>query len=169
MPRLLVTDASIWIDLERTQLTARALRLPFEYVAPDLILGELGVEERDRLLAMGVCEEQLSGEEVLQIIELAGQYREPGIEDLSVLVLARRLHAVALTGDAGLRRAAEAEGLEVHGMLWLLDQMVASGVMRPGAAAEALAEMVAKGSRLPTSTCAAYQRKWRRAERSTSG
>ena len=36
--------------------------------------------------------------------------------------------AFLLTGDRVLREAAEAEGIAVHGLLWLLDRMEAEGV-----------------------------------------
>jgi hypothetical protein len=54
-----------------------------------------------------------------------------------------------LTGDSRLNDLAVASGLSVHGLLWLLDEMVRLRVLTPAQAADALQKMLNLGARLP--------------------
>ena len=54
-----------------------------------------------------------------------------------------------LTGEAILRTTAEQEGLEVHGMLWLMDEMFNKDLIDFPGAKKAYAAMKQDGSRLP--------------------
>jgi len=158
-----VTDANIWIDLENTGLFASALALPLDYAAPDLIIEELGKPTGRLLAQMGLRKEELSGEEVASMVRLGEKYRRPSRKDLSALVLAARLHAILLTGDAHLRRAAGTEGLEVHGTLWFLELMEVKGTASPAAALAGLEHMLnkPKPARLPKRECERLRSKWK--------
>lgn len=157
-----VTDATIWIDLEGTGLLPAAFELSLRYSAPDLIVAQLGEPTGSVLKGMGLNEEELSESEVGELLRLNTVYRAPGHADLSTIVLAQRLQAILLTGDAALRKAAEKEGLEVHGVLWLLDCMVAQRCATPAEALAGLDFMQAKPNpaRLPTRQCERYRRLW---------
>jgi len=58
-----------------------------------------------------------------------------------------------VTGDNSLRKAAEAEGVTVRGVLWVLDELVAAAAVTPARAAEGLRTMLAQGARLPSDEC----------------
>ena len=47
---------------------------------------------------------------------------------LCLLLAQRRSTSVLLTGDKLLRRAAEAAGVRVHGVLWVVDQLQEAGL-----------------------------------------
>ena len=82
-------------------------------------------------------------------MELRTRYRYPSDADLYALRLAIAQRWSLLTGDRELREAAEDRGLEVHGVLWVLDELVSAGVLTMQAAATALERMLAEGARLP--------------------
>ena len=54
-----------------------------------------------------------------------------------------------LTGDRNLRDFAMAEGIAVHGTLWLLDELVVCRIITPFEAKTSLEAMQRSGSRLP--------------------
>ncbi len=81
--------------------------------------------------------------------DLAARYLRPSRQDLFALVLAETLGATLLTGDGALREAAREMGVEVHGTIWLLDQMMAHGIIDGQKRAQALRLMIDSGSRLP--------------------
>jgi len=134
-----VVDASIWIDLHHGTMLVPAMRLQHEYHVPDAV----------QLLRLGVKKCELDGNGVMAVVALAAKYPAPSRADLFGLESARMLDAVLLTSDAALRKAAEREGVGVHGVLWLLDQLVEKEIITQKARAHALAAMKAAGSRLP--------------------
>jgi len=96
------------------------------------------------------------------MLELRGKNPPLSIADLSVLVLARQTGAVLLSGDGPLRTVARREGVEVHGILWVLDRLVAGGVLSGRRAAEVIGVMRQNGSRLPEEECERRIRAWMR-------
>jgi hypothetical protein len=83
-----------------------------------------------------------------------------GLVDAQVLWLAAKEKGILLTGDLPLRQEAERRKLSVHGLLWILAQMVGAGKLQPQAAAKALRIMLAKGARLPAPECERLLREW---------
>ncbi|MBC7083046.1 MAG: hypothetical protein H5T95_06085 [Firmicutes bacterium] len=158
-----VTDANIWIDLHAGGLARRVFDLPARFAAPDVIVQELLVPDGAELIGYGLASCELSGSEVRFVSQLRcrERYRAVSTNDLFALVLAMRLKAPLLTGDNHLRRAAEEHGVTVHGVLWLLDEMVRLQAIDMGTAATALGMMLVAGSRLPQQECAARLARWR--------
>jgi hypothetical protein len=163
--RRAVVDASIWIDLQAADLIEAAFNCPFQWHCPDFIVQELRYPSGNELVAKGMHEEHFSGDEVVEIVELGAQYPKPGRRDLSAIVLAKRLECMVLTGDGALRKAAEKESVEVHGILWLLQSMVELGQIEPRRAADAVDQIIKSGGRLPRSISRRYQKKWRNSQR----
>ena len=80
--------------------------------------------------------------------------------DLSALLLAKSLRASLVTGDRRLRVLALSQGLSVHGVLWILDEMVVNQVVTTSQATEALRRMIAQGARLPAGECLRRLERW---------
>ncbi len=147
---LCVTDSNIWIDLHRGDLIDEAFLLPFEFMAPDVIIAdELLTPNGGELVQLGLQEKELSGKQVLMVVDLAKRYVRPSRQDLFALVLARETDAILLTGDGDLRNVAHEISVEVHGTIWLLDQMVDRGIIDKRERANSLERMIKSGSRLP--------------------
>ncbi len=127
----------------------KALRLPQELIAPDVVIEELHTPDGEDLVDLGLRVMELSGSQVLMVLDLAERYARPSRQDLFALVLSREIEAILLTGDGSLREAAEREGVQVHGTIWLLDQMVEHEIIDKQERAASLKLMVESGSRLP--------------------
>jgi hypothetical protein len=131
--RVLVSDTSVLVDLERGGLLERVFDLPCEFVVPDVLYHrELEPYNGAELVRLGLRVHELDGEGV----RLALGYREVestlSLPDALALALAKTGGFTLLTGDGALRALAGKEDVECHGVLWLLDELWTRGVA-PGA------------------------------------
>lgn len=133
-----ITDTNIRIDLHRGQLLTQIFELPYELTAPDVIIAELDDPPGQFLISLGLQQRRFSGEQVAQVQILTRKYRGLSPKDLFALVLAKELRSFLLTGDQLLRKAVEAEGVTVHGTLWVLDKLITHRIILPREAAVAL-------------------------------
>lgn len=159
-PPLYVVDANVLIDLHIGQLLEEFFRLPFQLLAPDVIIAELQDPDGKKLLGYGLQSRELSGEQVMEVGSLAAAHRRVSTNDLFALVLARGLKVPLLTGDRYLARIGAQAGVVVHGTLWILDELVRLEVIAPAQAAAGLRRMLARGSRLPQVECQRRLKRW---------
>lgn len=164
MASVLVADANVLIDLQVGGLLRVSMRLPDDLLTVDIIAAELTEGTKKAIRAVRVPEEGLSGELLEDVVRFGRRYRRPSRPDLAGLVLARERSGILLTGDAGLREAAEQEGIACHGTLWLLDRLVALEVIEAREAAKALHRMMAADRRLPRAEVRQRLRRWESSE-----
>ncbi len=160
-PSRCVLDTNVPIDFHWGEMLEALFALPFDFLAPDVVVAELEVPDGQELLALGLRSLSLDGEQVSEVMTLAARHRRPSVNDLFALVLARTRGATLLTGDRALRDLAEAEGVDVHGTLWLLDELVRLKVATPWEASAGLNLMLDHGSRLPERESRLRIRRWR--------
>lgn len=121
---ILVSDTSVLIDLERADLLEEMFLLPFEFVVPDLLYGrELAGELGDRLLGLGLRIEILTPAELRRATIVNRQYTRLSVPDTFAFAIAESRRWGLLTGDSTLRELAVAEQIDMHGVLWLFDQL----------------------------------------------
>ena len=124
MTHVLVSDSSVLIDLERGSLMVAVFRLSCEFSVPDLLYErELKPFNGPDLIKLGLKVEELDGNGINKA--LIYRRREPALSlpDVFALSLAESGGYILLTGDQALRGLAEAEKVECHGVLWVLDRM----------------------------------------------
>lgn len=156
-----VTDANIWIDLHNADLLDAVFELEHTWRTPDLIVrDEVLTVDRDLLVDLGLDVRPLSGDELNQIAPLNGRYPRPSPKDLSAIVVADADDGIVVTGDGPLRSAAEEEDTTVHGVLWVLDELVEHGIVTEARAAGALHTMIQHGTRLPEPPVRKRLRRW---------
>ena len=127
--KILISDTSALVDLERASLLDLAFRMPFEFVVPDLLyVRELKGHGGDRLIELGMRIVELDGDGVTQALSYWRRRPALSLPDCFALTLAVRGRWTLLTGDAELRRLANAEHVECHGVLWLMDEMLQAAV-----------------------------------------
>lgn len=163
MPRsVCISDANIWIDLGHAALSASLFRLPFTFCSTDFVLVELHEAVKAQLLTLGLIVREFSDTEVSQLFVLQAANTNISLEDVSCYFLAREDDQILLTGDRRLRAQAAADGVEVHGVLWLLDEMVHHTVITPATAADGLQAMLDNAARLPKVECDRRLADWRK-------
>ncbi len=155
-----VVDTSLLIDMYIGRIMVEFFKLPYSFVAPDVIIAELQEPDGKTLMELGLQQGELTGSQILEVLQLRAQYQQPSVNDLFALVLARVFLATLLTGDGNLRKAAHQEGIPIHGTLWVLDEMVRLKIISQLQAAEALKLMCERGSRLPQDECDKRLKEW---------
>ena len=122
--KVLVSDTSVLIDLDRGSLVESTFRLPFEFTVPDLLYErELREHGGPEFVRLGLRVEELDGDGVSLALSYLRKRRSLSLPDSFALALAKRNAWTLLSGDRELRALAEEEEVRCHGVLWLLDQM----------------------------------------------
>ncbi|ANV26226.1 hypothetical protein BA939_19950 [Rhizobium sp. S41] len=121
---VLVSDTSVLIDLERSELLDEMFLLPCEFAVPDLLHDrELAGELGDRLVGLGLKVVELTSTELGRATAINRQYARLSTPDSFAFTIAQSRKWGLLTGDSVLRDLALAEQVEMHGVLWLFDQL----------------------------------------------
>jgi hypothetical protein len=131
--KIVVTDACIFIDVITLNLTAKFFGLELDIHTTADIINELYPNQKQILegykSSKKLTVHVLSGEDQLALMtEEHPKALTP--EDLSVIFIAQKLgDATVLSSDKPLRKYAKKLSIEYHGMLWILDQLVAQEVI----------------------------------------
>ena len=102
--RVLVSDTSVLVDLERGSLLDAAFRMPFEFAVPDLLYErELKDHGGDGLCRRGLRVSELDGDGVARALRYRRDWPALSLSDCFALALAAENRWILLTGDAALR------------------------------------------------------------------
>lgn len=128
--RIILNDSCCLIDLRKVELLTKALGLPYRMavVYPLRALEFLGIPEHEwgSLETAGLEVIDVSGELVAEAEQAKRQVRGPNFTDCLSFVQARAFGrgSILLTNDRRLRELALRHQVEVHGTLWLLDELL---------------------------------------------
>jgi len=153
MSSVYISDTNIWIDFRNAGLLSTLFALPFDLCCTDFVLTELDDFDHDELMRLGLIVQEMNEAAIDQLGALSSEHNNSSLADVSCYFLAKETGNRLLTGDGQLRKQAARDGLRVHGALWLLDQMLAEGVINGPTAHGALTAMLAAGARLPKAEC----------------
>ncbi len=126
--RIVVSDSSCLIDLRKASLLECFLRLPYEILIPNSLFEEellrFTTAQKTALMSGGLKVIDLPGQSVLRAREVIRKVPRLSVHDGFAFVLAE-LHpgCILLTGDGSLRAFAIQHAMEVHGVLWVLDEI----------------------------------------------
>jgi predicted nucleic acid-binding protein len=146
---ILVSDANILIDMHDGGLIDLIFKLPYRFAIPDIIYIEELEERHPYLVKMGLEIHSMNEVLIQQVETLSIKYLKPSRNDIFALVLAQHQICPLLTGDKELRRAAINERIEVHGTIWLINELFSAELVSVNTANLAFQTMKQRGSRLP--------------------
>jgi len=125
--RILISDTSCLIDLRKASLLEAFVQLPYDLVIPDVLFEQELVNFSDsekELLERALRVVSLSGEEVIKVQKVNRDYPALTLNDCFAFVIAEQTpNCILMTGDRNLRDLATSSGVEVHGVLWGIDEM----------------------------------------------
>jgi predicted nucleic acid-binding protein len=126
--RIVVSDSSCLIDLRKVSLLDTFLRLPYEFLIPNTLFEEELLKftsaQKKALVHGGLKVVDLPGERVLRAREVLRKIPQPSVHDGFAFALAESYPGcILLTGDSKLRTLATQHAMEVHGVLWVLDEI----------------------------------------------
>jgi predicted nucleic acid-binding protein len=151
--KVAVKDACVLIDLANGGLLEAWFQLGIETHTTDLVVRQVKTDQHwqtvSGLIEAGLLKvATLTGEQVERMNRDLGSL-PVGVEDQTALFLALELDAILLTGDRRLRLEGLKRRLEVRGVLWILDELVAKQLLDPRLAAVKLRLMLDEGAFLP--------------------
>lgn len=128
MISIVICDSSAIIDLAKARLIENLLRLPYDFVIPDVLFADelitLENYSKHELVDLGFNIGSLDGQGVALATQFIQQHSGPSINDFFALALAQlTTDSILLTGDNRLRKAAGIEKVDVHGVLWVVDEI----------------------------------------------
>ena len=126
--RIIISDTSCLIDLRKAALLAAFLRLPFEILIPNTLFEDellsFTADEKRALIKDGLKIVDLPGVQVSRARDVIRARPRLSIHDGFAFALAEtHSGCILLTGDSELRSLAESNRIEVHGVLWVCDQL----------------------------------------------
>jgi hypothetical protein len=143
--RIVVNDANILIDLVELNLLPQFFALEFEFFTTSLILEELLDDQQEQLetyLESGVLiAEEMTSADLKAIKTIERSKPKLSQQDCSAYHQAILKDGTLLTSDNVLRKFAVATNLDVHGHLWIFDQMVDQQTLAPFTASQKLTEL----------------------------
>jgi predicted nucleic acid-binding protein len=162
MTKVYISDTNIWFDLRNAGLLDEVFQLPITLCSTDFVLNELNDLPHERLIAQGLIVEMLDEAAVIELFTLKLEHGNSSLADVSCYYLAQQTGHPLLTGDGKLRKQATKDGIQVYGILWLLDQLIDHNLITSEKAADALEAMLFHGARLPQSDCQTRINLWRK-------
>ena len=130
---VLVSDTSVIIDLDRGELLEHLFRLPYDFCVPDLLYKkELAGELGDRLRTLGLQVVELSPAELSRATGLRREIKVLSTPDAFAFSLAEARRWTLLTGDGVLRDLCVQQGVEMHGVLWIIEEFDREGIVGAG-------------------------------------
>lgn len=122
--KVLVSDTSVLVDLERGALVDCCFHLPFDFAVPDLLYSrELEQYGGPDLVKLGLRVEELTPSELAAVQGLRGAHPKLSLPDAYAYTLASARQWTLLSGDGELRALAHAHQVSCFGVLWLCDQL----------------------------------------------
>lgn len=136
MTRVIVNDASCLIDLRKGRLLHVLCTLPYEFVVPLPVRAseilDFTPQEWALLDGSGMATYDLPPTQVGLALEIKKRHGRLSANDCFCLVTAQvHSDAILLTGDRLLRRVAEDNGIDAHGVLWVVDQLLRESLCDP--------------------------------------
>ncbi len=126
--RIVVSDSSCLIDLRKASLLGAFLQLPYEILIPNTLFEEELLKftetQKRTMLRGGLKVVDLPGERVVRAREIVRAAPQLSAHDGFAFALAEsHPGCILLTGDGYLRKLATSSSIQVHGFLWLIDEI----------------------------------------------
>jgi len=128
---LLISDANIFIDLERVGFLIEFSKLNIEISTSDFVFNELNEKQKLLVKSLGIDIHSLDENE---LIEFFTEYRELGqvnisSQDYSIYYFAKKFDAHPLSNDKALRKFSINHSVEVKGIFYILDLIIEQSIL----------------------------------------
>lgn len=152
--KIVITDVSVFFDLYHLQVLPEFFALDLEihttnFVYNEIVLSaqksEFAVFERSKKLHII----KISVREEDEIRAMSLERTNKSFPDKTVLWKALQLDCTLLTSDNKLKKEAIAQGLVVHGSIWVISQLVEKEIISKSRGIELFERMKQMNQRLP--------------------
>ena len=123
---LLITDANIFIDLDKIGLLNEFDKLNIEIATSDFVFNELNAEQKKIVKKLNVNIYELSSSELMDFFV---EYKTLGrikisSQDYSIYYFAKKYDGKVLSNDKPLRTFSKKNKIEVKGVFYVLDLII---------------------------------------------
>ena len=148
---LLISDACVFINMEDGKLTRKMFSLPYQFGTIDFIFKDELEDRHADLLKYGL-KLLPQDEKIIELtLKLIMTHKKPSRYDLAALALAKYQSLTLLTDDRDLRNAAQKEKVNLHGSIWIVEELLLHKKIQKKTAIDAFERMKKSGSHLPES------------------
>lgn len=147
--KLHINDANILMDIVKLNLTDVFLTLEFELYTTDFVFAEMELEQQEQLHSDRLIKIGANQEDMIAIFELSEQQAGLSYEDCSTWYFAKKMNGILVTGDGKLRKKASASGVEVRGMIYIIEQIKEQQLLSTANCIEKLRLLTEMNDRLP--------------------
>ncbi len=152
--KILINDANILIDLVKLDFLNQFANLPHELHTTDFILEEINNEQK-RAISRLINEDKINLivtsdiEDFLGINDLLENSSGLSFEDCSAWYYSKKMNGTLVTGDVKLRKIALKNGIEVRGIIFILDEILKYDLITFEVAIEKIERLYQLNTRLP--------------------
>ncbi len=123
---LLISDANIFIDLERIGLLIEFSKLDIEISTSDFVFNELNEKQQMLVKSLSINIYTLDSAELMTFF---GEYQALGqvkisSQDYSIYYFAKKYEAYVLSNDKALRKFSNNNSVDVKGIFYILDLII---------------------------------------------
>lgn len=162
--QLIVTDTNIIADLDASGLLEDIFRIPgVEVCVPDVLYIEELADIYGILPGLGLKVLPQPPEAINYVEQLRNRFKKVSSSDLFALTLARSLGGALLTGDGAVFEVARAERIQVHRIVWLIEQLLVARIIPVGRIESTYEVLRREGCQLPWDEASAQVLRWREA------
>ena len=144
--KIAVTDACIFIDIHELKLTPVFFSMPMEIHSTVDVYNELYDDHKhflEAFISLGKLTLHILSDTDRRQLQTDHFPQALSEADKSAIFIARKIEAMLLSSDRAVRRYAKNNGIDCHGMLWILERLVDSAALSPNQAIMKLKELMA--------------------------
>lgn len=168
MKRVAIKDSSILIDLVNGDIIEEWFQLKIETWITEAVLSEIQCgAQAERIMvfleAGAIKVEEIPDANALEWLTEVSHFSKSNqisFADAASIFCAHKKKAWLFTGDGRMRKVANKTGLEVKGLLWVLDSLVKEGLIDEENACSSLTAIRNAGARLPEDECEERLKRW---------
>ncbi|HEY4785387.1 MAG TPA: hypothetical protein VIH57_05035, partial [Bacteroidales bacterium] len=132
--KIIITDTNVFFDVISIRALPEFFALDFEICTTDFVVNEILQSEQKEQIDYFIRSRkltifQLTDDEVDEINAFKTVRFFKGITDKTVLWKALKLKCPLLTGDKKLKKEAEEHGVEVHGSIWIIVELIEKAII----------------------------------------
>jgi rRNA-processing protein FCF1 len=147
--KLHINDANILIDIVQLNLVDAFLSLGFELYTTDFVFAELETTQQQVLQSDKLKIITTDVDNLQAIFNLSEQHNGLSFEDCSVWYYAQQMNGILITGDGRLRTKAKASGIDVKGIIYIIEEIKMQNILDRQTCIEKMTALKALNNRLP--------------------
>jgi rRNA-processing protein FCF1 len=152
--KIIITDTNVFFDVISINALPEFFGLDFEICTTDFVVNEILLTAQKEQIEFFIRSRkltvfQLAEDDVDEIKAFKTVRFFRGITDKTVLWKAIKLKCPLLTGDKKLKNEAKDQGVEVHGSIWIVIELVEKEIITKGKGIELLKLLMEVNGSLP--------------------